>query len=121
MKYPHNNMITWNRLAVHIWHMCQLVPSTLLCSVVGAQHLPNVVGDIFVWVIFTQSRYIFLTKFCPIESIFSSKTCGTLSAFPNFVLIPCVFLMVRYVFNDTKWLVLIMFVCKPNMIISYHR
>ena len=33
MKYPHNNMITWNRLAVHICQISQLVLSTLLCSV----------------------------------------------------------------------------------------
>ena len=30
-------MITWNRLAVHIWHMCQLVLSTLLCSVIPSR------------------------------------------------------------------------------------
>ena len=34
MKYPNNNMITWNRLAVHICQNSQLVLSTLLCSVV---------------------------------------------------------------------------------------
>ena len=59
MKYPHNNMITWNRLARELAQMlttCTLYPS-LLCDFTE----PNVNADYRI--ILPKAKYIFAFVF----------------------------------------------------------